>query len=425
MTSSTNKTLILEPFYSHFHCDLANSLSSDIYSLVFNLGNLIYLKGSHKLLVNKRINEYSYSLSDLNIVKNIKSLYTEKKRKLEKIEPNEADFIYMARYIGFLRVFLEEKQIDLVIMHNDLRWQHALAIHVCKEIRMRYLITERGLFRPHTTTVDFQGVNAYSSIPKDINFYEKITVKNLPFREHSIGRLKSFQVNFKFALFLCLSYFGDIIKVNSRLANQRYSLLSYIFLFLKQRKKLKGKLTLPLPKKYIFIPLQVNADTQVLVHSGYENIQAFIYHVEKTFYAEQNNVSLVFKPHPMDKEMEYAFDSRSIVVDSDTNTLIQGSEFIITINSTVGFEAIQHYKAVIVLGEAFYKIPKLCIASSIQSFQKDLLTCLTNRMTIDHQLVDKFIFYLKSEYQVSGNLFNYDIAMLENIKQRIDKQKKL
>ena len=44
-------------------------------------------------------------------------------------------------------------------------------------------------------------------------------------------------------------------------------------------------------------------------------------------------------------------------------------------------------------------------------------------MTIDHQLVDKFIFYLKSEYQVSGNLFNYDVAMLENIKQRIENQK--
>ena len=420
-----SKIVIIEPFYTNFHCDLANSLSSDIYSLVFNLGNLIYLKGSHKFLVNKRINEYSYSLSDLNIVKNIKSLYTEKKRKLEKIEPNEADFIYMARYIGFLRVFLEEKQIDLVIMHNDLRWQHALAIHVCKEIGMRYLITERGLFRPHTTTVDFQGVNAYSSIPKGIDFYEKITVKNLPFREHSIGRLKSFQVNFKFALFLCLSYFGDIIKVNSRLANQRYSLLSYIFLFLKQRKKLKDKLTLALPKKYIFIPLQVNTDTQILVHSQYESMQAFISHVEKTFYAERSDVSLVFKPHPMDKGKEYVFDSKSLVVDNETSQLIQGSEFIITINSTVGFEAIQSYKTVIVLGEAFYKIPKLCITSSIRSFREDLLRCLNQRAPINTQLVDKFVFYLKNEYQVNGNLFNYDAAMFTDIKQRIDKQKKL
>ena len=418
-----NKILILEPFYTNFHCDLANSLSSEVYSFVFNLGNLIYLKGSHKLLVNKKISNYSYSLSDLNIAKNTKSLYTERKRKLDQVEPSEDDFIYMAKYIAFLRDFLKQEKIDFIVMHNDLRWQHALAVYVCKQLDIKYLITERGLFRPNTTTVEFQGVNAYSSLPVNIDFYDSIIPKDFSFKEHSISKFKHLQINLKFAIFLCLNSLGDILKINTQLANKRYNLVDYASLFLKQRNYFKNKLSVPLPKKYIFIPLQVNTDTQVLVHSGYENIQDFISHVEKTFYDEQNNVSLVFKPHPMDKGMEYTFDSRSIVVDSDTKKLIQGSEFIITINSTVGFEAIQHYKVVIVLGEAFYKIPKLCVASSIQSFKKDLLICLTNRMTIDYQLVDKFIFYLKSEYQVSGNLFNYDIAMLENIKQRIENQK--
>ena len=417
-----NKILILEPFYTNFHCDLANSLSSEVYSFVFNLGNLIYLKGSHKLLVNKKISNYSYSLSDLNIAKNTKSLYTERKRKLDQVEPSEDDFIYMAKYIAFLRDFLKQEKIDFIVMHNDLRWQHALAVYVCKQLDIKYLITERGLFRPNTTTVEFQGVNAYSSLPVNIDFYDSIIPKDFSFKEHSISKFKHLQINLKFAIFLCLNSLGDILKINTQLANKRYNLVDYASLFLKQRNYFKNKLSVPLPKKYIFIPLQVNTDTQVLVHSGYENIQDFISHVEKTFYDEQNNVSLVFKPHPMDKGMEYTFDSRSIVVDSDTNKLIQGSEFIITINSTVGFEAIQHYKVVIVLGEAFYKIPKLCVASSIKSFKKDLLTCLTNRITVDHQLVDKFIFYLKSQYQVSGNLFNYDIAMLENIKQRIENQ---
>lgn len=423
MASSIKKVLILEPFYTNFHCELANSLSSEVYSLVFNLGNLIYLKGSHKLLVNKKISHYSYSSTDLHIAKNTKSLYTEKKRKLDQVEPSEDDFIYMAKYIAFLRDFLMQEKIDFIVMHNDLRWQHALAVYVCKQQDIKYLITERGLFRPNTTTVEFQGVNAYSSLPVNIDFYDSIITKDFSFKKYSISKFKHLQINLKFVIFLCLNSLGGILKINTQLANKRYSLVDYASLFLKQRNYFKNKLSVPLPKKYIFIPLQVNTDTQVLVHSGYENIQAFISHVEKTFYDGQNNVSLVFKPHPMDKGIEYTFDSRSIVVDSDTKKLIQGSEFIITINSTVGFEAIQHYKVVIVLGEAFYKIPKLCVASSIQSFKKDLLTCLTSRMTIDHQLVDKFIFYLKSEYQVSGNLFNYDIAMLENIKQRIENQK--
>ncbi|WP_418135097.1 hypothetical protein [Psychromonas sp. GE-S-Ul-11] len=314
------------------------------------------------------------------------------------------------------------KKIDFVLMHNDLRWQHALAIQVCNELDIRYLITERGLFRPHTTTIDFQGVNAYSSISKNIHFYEEVTVKNLPFKDYSIGRYKSFKVNLKFALFLCFNYFGDLFKLNSHLANQGYSLLSYAFLFLKQRKKLKAKLIPALPKKYIFIPLQVNTDTQILVHSQYESIQAFIYHIEHTFYAEQSDLSLVFKQHPMDKGQKYKFDARSIISNNSTTQLIKDSEFIITINSTVGFEAIQQYKQVIVLGEAFYKISKLCIASSIDSFRKDLKTCLNNQVEIDRQLIDKFIYYLKQEYQVNGNLFNYDADMLAKVKLLIEKQ---
>jgi len=418
-----NKTLILEPSYSNFHCDLAHSLSSEVYSFVFNLGNLIYLKSSHKLIVEQKVKLYSYSLDDLYIAKNTKSLFTEKTRKHERIEPSETDFIYMARYIAFLRDFISEKKIDFVLMHNDLRWQHALAIHVCKELDIRYLITERGLFRPHTTTIDFQGVNAYSSIPKSIHFYEEVIVKNLPFKDYSIGRHKNFKVNLKFVLFLLLNYFGDIFKINTRIVNQRYSLLSYVSLFLKQRKKVKAKLTHALPKKYIFIPLQVNTDTQILVHSQYENMQAFISHVEKTFYAEQSDISLVFKQHPMDKGEEYKFDARSIISNNSTSQLIKDSEFIITINSTVGFEAIQHYKQVIVLGEAFYKIPKLCIASSINRFQKDLIICLNSKFQIDHGLVDKFIYYLKYKYQINGNLFNYDQEMLAKVQQLIENKK--
>ncbi|WP_413691535.1 hypothetical protein [Psychromonas sp. KJ10-2] len=310
-------------------------------------------------------------------------------------------------------------------MHNDLRWQHALAIHVCKEVGMRYLITERGLFRPHTTTVDFQGVNALSSIPKEIHFYESITTKQLPFKEQFVSHFKQFKINVKFSLFLCLNFLGDIFKVNTPLINKRYSLVSYATLFFKQITYFKNKSSVKLPQQYIFIPLQVNTDTQVLVHSEYQDIQSFITHIEKNFYAESSNVSLVFKPHPMDKGKKYVFDPRSIVVDCETSQLIKGSQFIITINSTVGFEAIQHYKTVIVLGEAFYKIPRLCIASTFQSFREDLSRCLNHKAIINTQLVDKFVFYLKNEYQVNGNLFNYDVAMFKDIKQRIDKQKNL
>ena len=161
------KILILEPFYTKFHIDLAKSLSNDISAFVFNYGNVVYLSDTKKIYVNKELKTIEYSQIDLNIVKNTKTLYSETLRKIENREPTESDFEYMARYIAFVREYLTKNKIELVTMHNDLRWQHALAIEVCKELRVKYLITERGIFRPDTTTIEFEGVNGYSSLPKD------------------------------------------------------------------------------------------------------------------------------------------------------------------------------------------------------------------------------------------------------------------
>ncbi len=175
-----------------------------------------------------------------------------------------------------------------------------------------------------------------------------------------------------------------------------------------------------LPKKYIFVPLQVNMDTQIVVHSNFRNMQEFIDLVEKTFYSLNSDFQLVFKVHPMEKGVvNYKFNKKSMVVDNDTKELIKNSEFLITINSTVGFEAIQEYKKVIVLGEAFYRIKDIVICSSINNFKKDLSCLLDSNTTLDKNLIDKFINYLKFEYQINGNLFNYDFSMIKEIEQKI------
>ena len=49
------KVLILEPFYTNFHIDLANHISDDISAFVFNYGNIVYLKGAKKIYIHKRL----------------------------------------------------------------------------------------------------------------------------------------------------------------------------------------------------------------------------------------------------------------------------------------------------------------------------------------------------------------------------------
>lgn len=70
----------------------------------------------------------------------------------------------MARFYVALKGFVIEKDINLVLLHNDARWYHAVAIDICKELGINYLVTEQGLIRPFTTVIDPQGVNANSKI---------------------------------------------------------------------------------------------------------------------------------------------------------------------------------------------------------------------------------------------------------------------
>ncbi|WOE71946.1 hypothetical protein RZR97_10010 [Hydrogenimonas thermophila] len=398
------KILILEPFYTNFHIDLAKSLTNNIESMVFNIGYIIYLRDSKINICHKKILDYSYSQHDLYLAKNIKNLYTERIRKLKNNEPLEKDFEYMAKYVSYLREFLKDRKIELVLMHNDLRWQHALAIEVCKELEIKYLVTERGIFRPNTTTIDLKGVNANSSIPRKKEFYENINISELnlmSYKSYKISIKDNLLTNIRFAFFILLNKCGDILRINSYIKNKHYSLLNYIKLFIKQKYSVKDKINLNLPEKFVFIPLQVNTDTQILVHSNFKTIQEFITLVEKSFYSLNSDLKLVFKIHPMEQGLvNYQFDSKSFVVENNTNELIKKCEFLITINSTVGFEAIQNYKKVIVLGEAFYKINGIAICSSKDNFLQDLKRTIEQKNEIDENIIDNFVNYLKYEYQV-------------------------
>ena len=70
-----------------------------------------------------------------------------------------------------------------------------------------------------------------------------------------------------------------------------------------------------------------------------------------------------------------------------------------TINSSVGFEALLLNKPVITLGKSFYALDGL--VTSVQS-AADLVTACQNPQPADPSLRDAFLQYLYSEYYVHG-----------------------
>lgn len=320
----------------------------------------------------------------------------------------------MAKYISFLREYIKNKKINLVLMLNDLRWQHALSIEICKELDIKYIVFEQGYFRPNTITMDFKGVNANSSLC-NINLKDiKYTKKEI--RSYRLIFYKKYQTILKFSLFIFLNKIGKLCNLNVECQNKQYSFVSYFKNFISKNFIRNKKDDYNLPDKFIYVPLQVNTDTQILIHSDFCDMQEFIDVVENSFYSfnKKNDIKLVFNIHPMEKGThKYKFDDKTIISNAPTRILIQKSLFVITINSTVGLESLIEHKNLIVLGNAFYKLKEICICSDKLNLKNDIKKLICKDAHINFKLVDSFLDYIKYEYLVNGNFYNYDKNTLE------------
>ncbi|KGV73867.1 capsular polysaccharide export protein, LipB/KpsS family [Burkholderia pseudomallei] len=111
--------------------------------------------------------------------------------------------------------------------------------------------------------------------------------------------------------------------------------------------------------RYVFLPLQVSGDTQIKLHSDVDNLKAIRLAFE---HAANENADLIVKLHPAERDVAvidevvrmqrvYHFD----LVTSPTTDLIKHAHSVVTINSTVGLEALLYGKPVVSLGRCFYK----------------------------------------------------------------------
>lgn len=111
--------------------------------------------------------------------------------------------------------------------------------------------------------------------------------------------------------------------------------------------------------KYIFFPLQVSEDSQILLHSDFDNFQALDFASKR---AKEMGVNLVVKPHPAERNLNYIKKVirlqeklNFIITMNKTKDLISNAERVITINSTVALESIIMDKKVEILGRSVYK----------------------------------------------------------------------
>jgi capsule polysaccharide modification protein KpsS len=291
---------------------------------------------------------------------------------------------------AFLERCIEERTIDGVFVFGDGRPPHRDAARVCERLGIAFFAFEEGYLRPDWITLERDGVNGFSRMPRQAAFYRDFARRHEAPREvEHIG--PTFGTGALYATLLAIvATFGQpwfphyrhhrsINCVGEMLRWVRGALRKYWFRF--RERGTTALLTGPLKKRYFFVALQVHCDYQIR-HSDFDSVEAFIEQVMRSFaqHARPDH-SLVIKHHPMDRAYrEYGalirararalgLERRVIYVhDLHLPTLLRSSLGSVMINSTVGIQSLEYGVPVKVLGNAIYDIPGLTFQGGLADF---------------------------------------------------------
>nr|VFJ94294.1 MAG: Methyltransferase domain-containing protein [Candidatus Kentron sp. H]VFJ94838.1 MAG: Methyltransferase domain-containing protein [Candidatus Kentron sp. H]VFK01303.1 MAG: Methyltransferase domain-containing protein [Candidatus Kentron sp. H] len=285
--------------------------------------------------------------------------------------------IKISKFINYLKI----RNPDLIILWNGLRLNEQCVSQAAKKLNIPVLYMENGLL-PNTTTLDPRGVNYLNSVPREKSFFESI--------QEQEDRAE----------------FPELVP----------------------RAPLEGKKAgneIELPSQYIFVPFQVEDDSQIVLFSPLVKKMDELVDITVECVEPNQSLALVFKEHPTSPidytQLRERYRGNDYVIfanGNSTQSLIDGARAVITINSTVGLEAALLGKPVITLGQAFYSIPGIAHHVENKSELKNILDCDLKSL-VDDSLRSKFFHYLHSEYSVQGMWRKPTIEHWKSLEQKI------
>lgn len=402
------------------------------------------------IFMPKVLKSYSANLSDIDREHyNIEKIlyYNLKLNEMNnyKIDKNEMSQ-NIKRFINFLNEIQSKQMIDLIISWNiTFMFDSATKVFADRN-EIPHLMFEAGIFRPHTFTIDFKGINYGNSVPQNKEFYLDWAENNLlvddlaakicnedifPFNPPKLKRLYLYSR-------LKDTLYRKYLKVDLNLEIIHETLLQKVKKNI--RKYVNSRRNKPrnikLPEHYIFIPFQVHDDSQILINSNeIDSMSSLVALMDKEIRKLNNKSKIkyycVFKEHPADngrvdytdlykkyKDNEYLI----FLKEYDTNELIKNSKLVITINSTVGIQALENYKKVISLGNAYYNIEGIVWNCKNKGELHNIIEKVL-REDNNYRLIKSFLNYLRFEYQIEGEwrrgLFNknkFENKLVEYIK---------
>lgn len=276
------------------------------------------------------------------------------------------------------------------IAFGDRRPVHRSAVEDAPAAGVRTHVFEEGYFRPFWITLEREGVNGHSPLPRDPAWFRDVG-RSLP----EPPRPTPFKSRFKVRALhdVCYHVAGlanPLVAPHYRnhssiTAPQEYAGYIQRFTWLRYQKirdhnHIRALLLSRRP--FFILPLQLNTDAQIRDHSAYANMQEVIAVTLASFAAHApEKAVLCIKNHPLDQGLsryaqliqrlakDYDIERRVIYLESgDLNRITRHAAGTITVNSTTGLVSLGQSCPTMALGDPIYQLRGLTFQGTLNEF---------------------------------------------------------
>lgn len=293
--------------------------------------------------------------------------------------------------------FLTEKcriaGVTDIILFGDRRPLHSPAVELARKHGILIHVFEEGYFRPHWVTLERDGVNAHSLLPRNPEWYRqtaallKNTQRHDPFQSPFLLRAMH-DVLYHVASAVNPLFFPGYRTHAPFIAPVMYAGYLKRCALKPRHERLDAKTINALiasKASYYLLPLQLNSDAQIRDHSNFKDMTDVMTFVLDSFARHAPSDSrLVIKNHPLDmglvnypriiRSLEHRFGVTGRVDYLETGNLellVRHAVGTVTVNSTVGGVALEYNCPVITLADPIYNLPGLTFQGGLDQFWRN------------------------------------------------------
>lgn len=321
--------------------------------------------------------------------------------------------------------WLEEKyqqyQFTDVILFGDTRPVHLQALPLLKRLGLNIHVFEEGYFRPDWITLEQNGVNGHSQLLRkepefwlevlgeDLQATTKIGKNIVPRAWHDICyRVATAALRPAYPYYKThrpFKAYREYLGWAKRMPNNK--------IWRERWEKTKIQQLIQSKQPFYLLPLQLDSDAQIRVHSPFTSVQQIMVTVMASFakYAPSDSL-LVIKNHPLDtgllnhckKALQVAktlgISERILFLETGhLPTLLQNTKGTVLVNSTTGTSALHHGSPTIALGTALFDVPGLTFQHGLDRFWKE-------GEAADEHLFSRFRQRVIQATQINGDFYS-------------------